>query len=259
MTQDSKMRIGHFDNIKDIAPTLVFHLIENEETFAEFESGVTEFPRKIEGFIPLAGMGDKYFTGHLHDSPILSIKVENNDLSLIVNDFTTLQFACALIDKKNLKIDKDKLIFPFEMKTEETEHLSLNTVDDNGKIHESKCMKLKEYLHEEIIEWTDDNIEMAFDLWSGKESYLLLVKCKRIKFIENQDKYWKKYFRDEFNHYYDYFVNERNDRIYLSDYSLCERLINTIDRINDHQDRMNHFRNNLIEKKTKNNRLFNLK
>jgi hypothetical protein len=71
----------------------------------------------------------------------------------------TLQFASALIDKMKLKINKSKIIFPLEIISENTSHLSLNIVDTYGKIYETKFIKLSEYLYEEIIEWTDENIK----------------------------------------------------------------------------------------------------
>ena len=227
------MKIGFLDNIKELAPTLSTNFVDEEENFhAKFHQIHKEYQQKIEKIKQKMGIGAKYFLGHLHDSKILSSKIKDNNLSLILNDMATLQFACALIDKMGLKINKSKMKFPLEIKTKETTHLSLNIVDDNGKIFGNEFFKLKEYLYEEIIAWTDENIEIAFDLWDTKKMptprYLLLVACKKIEFIEGQDKYWKKYFGDKYNSYYQYFLNERNNGEYLSDYSLCKQFIDKI-------------------------------
>ena len=45
---------------------------------------------------------------------------------------------------------------------------------------------------------------------------------------ENQNTYWEKYFGEEYNKYYNIFLEERNKGEYLSDYSLCEKLIEKI-------------------------------
>ena len=40
---------------------------------------------------------------------------------------------------------------------------------------------------------------------------------------------WEKFFGDTYNAYYDYFETERNVGRWLSDYSLCEKLIDEIE------------------------------
>ena len=221
------MKIDHLDNIKDLAPQLASNFVEDiEEVSAQTYREYQYYYKDI------IGIGNKYFFGHLHDSEIISLKIINGNLSLILNDFSTLVFACALIDKMKLRINKRNLKFPFEIKTEETKHISLNIVENTGKIRQSKFKKLKEYLYEEIIEWSEENIEMAFDLWSSKLypecRYLLLVSCKKMDFKENQNEYWEKYFGEKYNANYEYFTNERNKGVYLSDYSLCEKLMDKI-------------------------------
>ena len=219
-------------NIKDLVPTFV----ENY-TFDEVpESVYKDYNDKIKKYKEFIGTGSKYFFGHLHDSKILSCKNIKGDLHLQLNEMATLQFACALIDKMKLKINKSKIIFPLEIVSENTNHLSLNIVDTTGNIYENKFVRLNEYLYERIIEWTDENIKIAFDFCSNKlkhNSYLLLLlllllSCKKLTINENQHVYWNKYFGKEYNKYYNIFLEERDKGEYLSDYSLCEKLINKI-------------------------------
>ena len=215
------------ENIKEFASTFIENYTDEEVSHDIYK----DYKNKILNYKKYIGIGSKYFFGHLHDSDILSCKKIKGILYLKLNDRSTLEFACALIDKKKLKIDKSKIIFPLEIISEGATRLSLNTVDVDGTILESKFVKLNEYLYEEIIEWTDENIKIAFDLWSHKLKpyrYLLILFCKKLIINENQNTYWKKYFGEEYNKYYNIFLEERNKGEYLSDYSLCEKLIEKI-------------------------------
>jgi hypothetical protein len=219
------MKIGLFNNIKNLAPTLAENFVDEEIS----KNIYTEYSNKIGYYRNIIGIGSKYFFGHLHDSTILSLKIKDNNLRLLLDDISTYEFACALIDKMKLKNDMLNMKFPLEIRTEGTKHLSLNIVDTEGNLYKNKFVKVKEYLYEEIIDWSNENIEIAFDLWSKPGCrYLLLVSCKKVKFIENQNKYWEKYFGEKYNEYYEYFINERNKGKYLSDYMLCKELINKI-------------------------------
>jgi hypothetical protein len=224
------MKIGETNNIKDLAPTLVEHYVDEEVSENIYE----EYREKIKNYKTIIGIESKYFFGHLHDSEILSLKIINGNLHFILNDIATLEFASALIDKMELKISAYNMKFPIEIITDETKHLSLNIVDVNGEIFNNKFVKLNEYLNEEIIEWNDKSKEIVFDLWASKKSvnrYLLLVSCKGIKIVENQKTYWRKYFGEEYNKYYNCFTDKRNNGEYLSDYTLCEKLIKEIENV----------------------------
>jgi hypothetical protein len=204
------MNIG---NIKDLAPTF----IENYTDETVPRTVYKKYEDKIENNKKHIGTASKYFFGHLHDSDILSIKNNKGNLYLKLNEMATLEFACALIDKLKLKINKSKIIFPLEIVSENTSHLSLNVVDTNGKIYENEFIGLNEYLFEEIIEWTEENIKIAFDLWSSKikygidgierNRYLLLLSCKKLTVNEMQHEYWNKYFGTEYDKYYNTFLD----------------------------------------------------
>jgi hypothetical protein len=225
------MKIGNYANIKDLALTLAGNFIEEEIPQNVLNEIYEEYKERIEIYRNGIGIGNKYYFGHLHDSPILSLKKIKGNMHLKLNDISTLEFACALIEKMKLKINIRKLVFPLEIISEETKYFSSNIVDVNGNVYEDKLMKVTEYLYEEIIEWTDENKEIAFDLWTGKlkpRRILLLLSCKNLKIIEGQKEYWKKYFGEEYNEYYDVFVKERNNGEYLSDYSLCIRFLEKI-------------------------------
>jgi hypothetical protein len=225
----------NIENMKEFVPTFLENYTNEEVSQDVYQN----YNKKIINYKKYIGIGAKYFFGHLHDSYILSCKKIDGNLYLKLNDISTLEFACALINKMKLKIDKRKLIFPLKIISENTDYLSLNIVDINGKIYENKFVRLSEYLYEEIIEWTNENIKIAFDLWSKKSynlclgkikrnRYLLLLHCKKLIINENQLKYWNKYFGEKYNKYYSVFLEERDKGEYLSDYSLCSKLIEKI-------------------------------
>jgi hypothetical protein len=214
-------------NIKVLASTFIENYTEEDVPNSIYE----EYSKKIAKYKEYIGIGSRYFFGHLHDSKIISCKNNNGNLYLKLNEMATLQFACALIDKLKLNINKSKIIFPLEISSENTSHLSLNIVDTNGKIIENNFIKVSEYLYEEIIEWTDVNIKIAFDLWTNKIKpyrYLLLLSCRKINILENQKIHWNNYFGNEYDKYYDIFLEERKKGIYLSDYSICLKFMEKI-------------------------------
>jgi hypothetical protein len=221
------MKIGTTKNIKDLAPTLAEKYTEEEVDKNIHE----EYNKRIECYKNIMGSRSKYFFGSLHDAKIFSLKVKSGNLHLTLNDCATYQFSHALIEKMKLKINYSKLKFPLEIITEKTSHVSLNTVDGEGRIYnEKKFGKVNEYLYEEIIEWNDRNIEIAFDLFSTRLriEYLLLLSCEKMEIIENQYKHWQEYFGVKYNKYYDEFIKERNKGAYLSDYSLCVKFMDKI-------------------------------
>ena len=126
------MKIGTTNKIQDLAPTFVENF-----TYCELPESVYEcYEEKIEGYKKRIGKVAKYFFHHSHDSDILEIKkVNRKDLLLRLNDFSTLEFACALIDKKGLNVNKESLVFPIEFISSGTTHLSLNSVEESVEIY----------------------------------------------------------------------------------------------------------------------------
>ncbi len=221
------MKIEETNKIQKLAPILVEHFMDWEVAKSEWDL----YREKIEKYKQYIGLAQKYFFYNSHDSDILSLKkINKNDLQFILNDISTLEFAYALINKKGLDIGECKLEFPIEITSKGTKHLSLNTVDENsGDIHPCKLRKLNEYLYEEIITREENKIEIAFDLWSNKKNpanrYLLLLSCMQLHIEEKQSVAWQKYFGDVYDDYYKYFTMKRDQGVFLSDYSLCEKLI----------------------------------
>ncbi|GHU68737.1 hypothetical protein AGMMS49983_21650 [Clostridia bacterium] len=224
------MKIGTTNNLLELAPTLAGNFTEFEVRQSVFDAYHKWFNSHNEDM----GIPGKYFGGYrLHDSDILSIqKCNRKDLLLRLSDMATTQFACALIDKKKIPLAKTELEFPVEIISSGTKHLSLNEVDIEGGIHPCRFRQLSEFLYVEIIEWQNRSIEIAFDLWKHggypNNRFLLLLSCEALKIAEYQKTKWNEYFGDTYDEYYEYFCNELNKGVYLSDYTLCSELIDNI-------------------------------
>jgi len=225
----------NIDSLKDIAPTLVGDYTCEDTPEVIFK----KYYKTIENYKQYMGLGNKYFFGHLHDSHILSCRINEGNLDLKLNEIATLQFACALVDKMKLKINMRKIIFPLEIISENTKHLSLNIVGKKGKVYENDFVELNQYICEEIIKWTENNVRIAFNLWSDKvkykfgdnvncRNYLLLLSCDKLTINEKQHENWNKYFGNKYDKYYNLFLEERKKDKYLSDYSQCEKFIEEI-------------------------------
>jgi len=224
------------DNLNSLAPTLVEYF-----TYEDIpEVVLKEYTNRIDRYKKNIGVGAKYFFGHLHDSKILSCKINKGNLYLKLNEVATLYFANALIKKMKLKINSSKIIFPLEIISEDTKHISLNIVDKNGRIFENGLVKLNEYISEEIIDFTEEkNIKIAFNLWSKNakyvfddyincKNYLLILSCRKLIINEKQNIYWEKYFGNRYDKYYNIFLEERKNGRALSDLFLCDKFIEEI-------------------------------
>lgn len=212
-------------NILDISPQLAYYLIDDVEAIDNSDL--------IERNKDTIGKYYQYF-GLLHDSRILKTTLNPQNFLLNLNDFTTHVFAEALVAKKGLKIEDDKLVFKVDINFE-TEAITFNTIDDDGFITTIKPVKVDEYLYEEIISITDEFIEIGLIVWvSGRarkpgRHILILTKAKNISLIEHQDNDWEAVFGKGFDKYYNRFKAELLKGTYLSDQSLCGKLIDEID------------------------------
>jgi hypothetical protein len=219
------------NRIQNIAPLLAYYLIDfepNSETRKEYLQLVTDNSLRLGPF-------HKYL-GLLHDSWFIDTQLIENSFSTKLNDFTTHVFADALIGKKNININHDKLVFPVHIDFEFTD-LSFNTVNDSGLIKELKQTEIHEYLYEQIISVDNDKIDLGLVVWcKGKKGpgkyILILMTVKNINTNEFQDNAWENIFGDKYDDYYKYFKSQLETGRYLSDQSLCEQLIDEFDNKN---------------------------
>jgi hypothetical protein len=219
-------------NIVDIAPQLAYHFIDDAETIDNSEILKLNKDR----------IGKYYeYLGLLHDSWILKTTLTPQNFLLNLNNFTTHVFADALIAKKKLKVEDDKLVFKVDLDFE-IESITFNTVDDDGFITTIKPVNADEYLCEDIISIQDELIEIGLIVWVSScgskpgQSILILIKANSISLIEHQAKDWEAVFGKEFDKYYNRFKAELLKGTFLSDQSRCEKLIDEIDgnTVNQH-------------------------
>lgn len=63
------------------------------------------------------GLYHKY-SGLLHDSWFIKANITSDKFSITLNDFTTPVFSDLIVDKKKIKIDHEKLVFPIQVDLE---------------------------------------------------------------------------------------------------------------------------------------------
>jgi hypothetical protein len=210
--------------IQDIAPLLADHFLDVEiktSTFEIYNSFLSKNAHRI-------GIYYKYL-GVLHDSWFIDSVFSDSNFSIILNDFTTHVFSDVIIEKKNLFIEHEKLIFPIQLDFDITS-LSYNIVDETGEIHKIEPLIINEYLFEQIINIDNDKIEIGLVVWKdGKNNepgkhILILMDVKNIVVKEFQHEAWKEIFGNNYDHYYLYFKSQFDSGRYLSDQSSCSDL-----------------------------------
>ena len=225
-TNDSMNR-----NIQDVAPLLADHFIDIELDSSVFENNqklVADNAHRI-------GLYYKYL-GLLHDSWFIKTNIIADKFSITLNDFTTHVFSDVIVDRKKLKINHDKLVFPIRLDFEIT-NLTFNTVDEDGYIQSIEPTTLNEYLFEQIISIDSNNIEIGLMAWKDGiknepgEQILILISAKSITLTESQDNAWTEIFGNAYDNYYKYFKEQLDTGRYLSDQPNCYELFDEYETI----------------------------
>ena len=152
-------------NIQLVAPLLAGHFIDDED------SEIYEIHRELINKNELRiGLFKKYI-GSLSDSWILKTEITQRKFSILLNDFATHVFADAIIEKKELKIDHAKLIFPVQIDFEITD-LTFNTVNENGLIQTISPIEIDEYLDDQVISCDKNSIKIGLVVWKSSKIIL---------------------------------------------------------------------------------------
>jgi len=194
------------NHIKELAPLLADIFIDAEVADGAYHLNIKKAKNKKH----LLGNYVNYIGSVLHDSQVLSVNINKNRYSLLLNDFASYLFADAIIEKFNLDINNDKLIFPLTI--EFTNLISVNyyNIDEEGFAKEINPIKLNEYLYDQVLEIEEGNIKMAFVFWrTRRDSFwghkLVIINCKSVTIKEDQEKAWTKIFKGKYLDYYHYF------------------------------------------------------
>jgi hypothetical protein len=182
--------------------------------------------------------GAKYLGCILHDSEVLSLSYENQEVIICLNDFSTHCFVDALSDMLNLGIPYSKTIFPLGLRFTGVSQCSMARVNLKEQIvylsFERYFPRLKEFLYEEVIRLDEQCIEigMIFTL-SGrvqsKNQSLLQLRGSQLIFEEGQREAFINLVGKKYITIFDEYWNER-EHGFAPDYSgaikwLCEKNI----------------------------------
>lgn len=219
-------------NIKEVAPFLADDFIDLDESIFDADNYSVFLEEKSEKL----GILKKYLICKFHDSSIVNISQNINRFSIKISDFSTHVFADAIIEKFNLTINHEDLLFPLSIEFKGNLKVNYFEVDENGFLHEIAPTILDEYLYEQVTKIEDDKIEIVFHFWKSNadedkhgERVIVIVSASEISVVEEQEKAWLDLFGKEYDNYYEYFKSQFNSERYVSDYSECMKLIKEFD------------------------------
>ncbi len=218
-------------NIQEIAPFLANDFIDLDEPIFDF----AKYSKFLDNNSDQLGNLKKYLIGKLHDSWITSFNLEEEKLHINLNDFSTHVFSDAIVEKFNIKIDYDKLVFPVTIEIKGDLKVDFFQVEENGDLKTIDQISCSEYLGEQILKLSSNQLEIAFELWHDNpdedlpgDRILMLVSAKELKLIENQDKAWNEIFGNTYDNYYQYFKEQFQSDRYVSDYSEYLKLVDEL-------------------------------
>jgi hypothetical protein len=185
------------------------------------------------------GAFKKYLICKLHDSWVIDTKHDNDSFKITLNDFSTYIFATTLIERFNLSVAPDHLLFPLTIELAENLNVKFNMVDDDGNLINIDSTKLDEYLYEQVIHLDQEKIEIVFSFWKSNleddklgERILVIVSAKNLRITETQDQAWAEVFGDKFNSLYQYFKEVFDSDRYISGHNECEKIIDEFEKNN---------------------------
>ena len=218
-------------NIIEIAPFLAEDFVDLDEPIFDLK----QYSRFLEDNSDQLGTLKKYLIGKLHDSWITNFELDEEKIQIKLNDFSIHVFSDAIVERFDIKIDHDKLVFPVTLEFKGNLKVEFFQVEENGDLKTIDQLSFSEYLGEQVLKLNPDHIEIAFELWHDNpekdlpgDRILVLVSAKEMKLIENQDKAWSEIFGKNYDNYYQYFMEEFESARYVSDYSECLKLVDEL-------------------------------
>jgi hypothetical protein len=198
-------------NIQTVAPFLADNFVDLEEPIFDRD----EYSNILNQNSAKLGVFMKYLICKLHDSLVIELTQNLDNLKIKLNDFATHVFADAIVEKKKINIPHDNLVFPLTIELKGNLAFTCNTVDDRGFLREIGIIDVDEYLYEQVIKIENDNIEIAFQFWksalegekSGKD-IVLIVSARELIITEKQAQAWNEIFGNEYDEYYEHFKGQ---------------------------------------------------
>jgi len=215
-------------NIQTIAPFLAGDFVDLEQPIFDtdkYSVFLTENSNRFKNF-------KKYLIWKLHDSWITDFEIKSDKFKLNLNDFTTHVFADAIVEKFQVDVEHDKLVFPVILELKGNLNMEFFKVGEYGDLETIDQISVDEYLGEQILKLNDDFIEIAFELWHTNpnedlpgERILMIASAKELNLSENQDEAWNEIFGEKYDDYYQYFKEQFESDRYVSDYTECLKLV----------------------------------
>jgi hypothetical protein len=221
-------------NIQNTAPLLADDFLDLEESIFDHD----KYSELLEEKSDKLGNFKKYLIGKLHDSWIINLEIQSEKLKISLNDFSIHVFADAIVEKFNLGIEHDKLVFPMHLEQSGKLKVEFYRVKENGDLECINPISVDEYLGEQVIKLTDEHKEIAYELWHSNENedlpgerILMIVSSTNLKLTEDQDKAWIKIFGNVYDDFYQYFKYQFESGRYVSGYSECLKLVDEYEKI----------------------------
>lgn len=220
-------------NIRTVAPLLAGDFVEvSDQVF-----NIGEYEKFIEINKSKLGLFANYLICKFHNSTIIETKVTDSRFTIVLNDFSTYVFASSIIEKNNLRIDTDNILFPIQLDFITEGKAIFYRVDDNGSMTEIEPFELDEYLYEQVISINNEIIEIVFELWKSAnenqpgERFLITLTTTEIQITEKMDVAWRQVFGSHFDNYFHFFRKHFNSDRNVSDQHSCIELIEEYDKL----------------------------
>ena len=201
--------------IQDVAPWLADIFVDDstldEKTNAYF---VSQQEQIIKQNAQRLGKYAQYLLSVLHDSDILSARFEDDDFVLVVDDICTNTFACIIRDEKGIGTDKDKRVFPLEIRFEKAQ-VQYYQVKDDGEMIPVEPEIIDEYYAEQLLSVTDESVHLGLAVWKRIppeycyfDQLFLEITAKAVSVTERQEGAWRVLFGGRFLEEYHYFQQQ---------------------------------------------------
>lgn len=200
--------------IQDVAPWLADIFVDasalDEKANACFASQQEQL---IKQNTQRLGKYANYLFGILHDSHILSARFEDDDFILVVDDICANTFACIIRDEKGVGTDRDKRVFPIEIRFEKAQ-VQYYQVKDDGEMLPVGLVKIDEYNADQLLSVTDEAIHLGLSVWKRNppgyywDSLFLDIIAKAVSVKERQEEAWRTLFGGRFLDEYHYYQQQ---------------------------------------------------
>ncbi len=178
----------------------------------------------------ILGVAQGYLGSRLHDSWVRSVKNTGDDLSFVLNDFSTKCFCDALATTAGVPVPKSHRIFPLHLIFKDIKRVSLYR-HFKGKLMpvnpKAALRNLDEFLYDEIVSIDTTKIEIGMLFWtSGNQGGHMLchVEAQSINVRECQRSAFLKAFEGHFMSTFDRYWLARQSGYYF-DYSTALKFL----------------------------------